>query len=65
MAKFKITWLKTGVEEIVNQADRDTVEGYIDCRFGANFDPKVAKVELVGAKKEIEEEVPVVTKPKK
>lgn len=50
MAKFKITWLKTGETETVNQSDRDTVDGYIDCRFGANYDPKVAKVELVSDK---------------
>ena len=50
MARFKITWLETGVEEIVNQSDRDTVDGYIECRFGANFDPKKAKVEFVSDK---------------
>ena len=58
MATFKLTWADGTVEE-VNQSDRDTVEGYIDCRFGASYDPKKCKVELVGA-----EEAPKA-KPKK
>jgi hypothetical protein len=62
MAKFKVTWLATGVEEIVNQADRDTVQGYIDSRFGFNYDPKKAKVELV-VDEPLEEEPAI--KPKK
>jgi hypothetical protein len=45
MGKFKITWA-TGVVEEVNQSDRETIEGYIDCRFGVNFDPEKAKVEF-------------------
>jgi hypothetical protein len=55
MAKFEITWIGadgTEIKEIVNQSDRDTVEGYIDCRFGASYDPKKAKVRLVGDKAE-------------
>lgn len=54
MAKFKITWLQSGETEEVEQADRDTVDGYIDCRFGANYDATKAKVELVGAEVEVE-----------
>ncbi len=46
MAKFKLTWANGVVEEVV-QSDRDTIEGYIDCRFGAAYDNTKVKIELV------------------
>jgi len=60
MAKFRITWLVTGETEEVVQSDRDTVEGYIACRFGASYDESKAKVELVeeGASVAPQEEAP-------
>lgn len=34
MAKFKITWA-SGVEEVVEQSDCDTLEQFLNTRFGA------------------------------
>lgn len=39
MAKFKIKW-KSGVEETVEQSDCETVEQYVNTRFGRGADLK-------------------------
>lgn len=52
MARFRITW-PTGEVTEVEQSDCNTVEQYVNCRFGAGVEP-AAKVELVQ---------PEVTKP--
>ena len=48
MAKFKIEWSKDKVE-VVEQSDCQTVEQFINCRFGRNAKPEV-KVTLVKPK---------------
>jgi hypothetical protein len=50
MAKFKIEWSK-GKVEVVEQSDCQTVEQFINCRFGSNAKP-AAKVTLVKPKVE-------------
>lgn len=45
MAKFKIDW-KKGKDEIVEQSDCDTVEQFINTRFGRGVKP-AAKITLV------------------
>jgi hypothetical protein len=47
MARFRIDWLESGLTEILEQSDRDDVDGYIACRFGDNYSDKVAKVTKV------------------
>lgn len=53
--KFQVTY-PSGKVEVVNQEDCQTVEQFINVKFGRNAKPK-AKVELVGA-----ESVPEATK---
>lgn len=70
MAIFKLDWLNPDgsvkATEVVNQADRDTVDGYIDCRFGASYDKKKAKVTLIeDAKTEVVAEKPTAKSTKK
>lgn len=48
MARFRITWLTGKVTE-VEQSDCNTVEQFVNCRFGAGVEP-TSKVELVEAK---------------
>lgn len=45
MAKFKIDW-KKGKDEIVEQSDCETVEQFINVRFGRGVKP-AAKVTLI------------------
>ena len=53
MAKFKIKW-STGKEEQVEQSDCETVEQYVNCRFGRGADLEAFGVEVtvVGEKEE-------------
>lgn len=48
MAKFKITW-PNGKSEKVEQSDCETVEQYINCRFGRGVKSD-AKVTLIKPK---------------
>lgn len=50
MAKFKIEWSKDQVE-VVEQSDCQTVEQFVNCRFGGGKKP-AAKVTLVKEKEE-------------
>lgn len=61
MARFKITW-DSGVETEYEQSDCNTVEQFINCRFGAGAKP-TAKVELAVEKAEAVPE-PVTPEPK-
>lgn len=67
MAKFKIVWASGAVEE-VEQSDVSTLEGFINCRFGANHPadilPAVEMIQLISTGEDAVGEV-VDTKPAK
>ena len=62
MPDFKITW-DTGLETTEHRSDCQTVEQFINSRFGAGVVP-TAKVELVDVKVVEEPKVEVVEEPK-
>lgn len=59
MAKFVVEWT-TGKKEEVEQSDCDTVEQYVNCRFGRGVDLESfgVKVSLQGEESKKESEVP-------
>lgn len=57
MARFKVTW-DTGLVTEYEQSDCQTVEQFINCRFGAGVEV-TAQVEIIGEKAEVPPAEPV------
>lgn len=52
MALFEVTW-KSGKKETVEQSDCDTVEQFINCRFGRMFDTDEFGVKVIMKHEEV------------